>query len=567
MKRLLALLLVLTTLAGCTMTQPTEAPTQPTEAPTDAPTAPPAVSLYQSGSEIEIATSGAVRSYRVGSNCDGMLLTDNRVVLYYQGDQTQLKSYEGNDLTQVAVASTHALFAFHGEGIQVVGKEIFYYDASDNALVIFNEQLHERNRWELPEGIQGIPVINGAGNTAYFSTSEGIRAMDLSTGIAHMLRQQVNYTGKLVDFCYDGKYLMCSVDAADGLSMEFISTETGLLVGEDSMVRWIESFGTGYILCRESVDGGNYLFNVPSGDVMEFVMPETAYGFYPLPELGSVMTASMADDGCVVDLYDLKSGLRTASVTLKGVTDVRNVLGDPQGYVWFMDGKALYRWEPSKSGVEDETVHTQIWQVGVDPNKLAMDQCRAYAQTLTDKYGLKILVGEEAAQAPWHKMTPESQASAIQTALETVEEVFGIFPEGMLAQIATIYENDTVTISILADTGMDEGQQTWVDGNAYIALETGESFRRELLRTLYRVMDTYLMANTVRLDEWDAEKPAENRAMYFMEALTPDNKEWFEGWYVQGKLEVLCSAFRSAFKLWYHEEMLPWEQYLDKILY
>ena len=566
MKRLLALLLVLTTLAGCTVTQPTE-PTVPTEAPTAAPTAPPPVSLYVPDSDVETATAGAVRMYHAGSQCDGMLLVGDRVVLYYLSEQMQLKAYEGENLTQSAVASSHIPFPANGNGIQVVGKEIFYYNPGSNTMVILNEQLHERNHWRLPDGIQGVPVINGAANTAYFSNAEGVRAMDLSTGIAHMLRQQENYTGVLMDSCFDGKYLMCGTNHSNGTSVEFISTETGLLSGKDVQIQWIDSFGSLYFLERLDGQDSDYLFGQSEGDILEILVPEDADAVYPALELGGVLTVTPGEVGCVLDLYALDSGLRTASVTLEHIDVLHNVVADPQGYVWFMDEGNLYRWEPSKSSVQDETVYTAVWQISADPNESALAQCKADAESLKEQYGILIRFGKEAAQAPWEKMTPESRVPAIESALQTMEEVFSIFPEGMLSEIATIYENDTITISIMADTGMEQGQQTWVDGNAYIALETGENLRAELLRTLYRVMDTYLMAHTVRLDDWDAAKPAEDRARYFMEALTPDNQEFFEGWYEQTKLITLCSAFRSAFGMWYHEAELPWEQYLDEPLY
>ena len=164
-------------------------------------------------------------------------------------------------------------------------------------------------------------------------------------------------------------------------------------------------------------------------------------------------------------------------------------------------------------------------------------------------------------------MTPEFRSEVFEAALEEMESVFSLFPEGMLEEMGTICDSGKVSISIVADTGAEPGQQNWVAGNAYIAVEAGTALRTELLRTLYRVMDTYVLGQTSMLDEWDADKPAEDRARFFVEALSADNESFFEDWYEQSKLRTLCRAIRRAFDMRDYEAELPWEQYLDDPLY
>lgn len=568
MKRLLAFLLAMMLLAGCTVVQPTEptTPTQPTEAPTAPPTEPPKPSLYRP-TEVETKTDGAVRVYPLQGYCDGMFLLGNRVVLYYLDEQTQLKAYTGQELTLDTVVSSHLPFS-ESDGAQVTEQGIFLYDPSIHTAVLMNRQLQETKRVELPQGIQGIPVINREMNTVYFCTSEGIRALDISTGIAHMLRQEDGYSGVLLGGCFGGDLLMCAVSGAPGGDyVEFVSTQTGLQVGKDAAVRWVKTEGQEYLLERMDHTETVCLFGSREEDVIQRIKPATADAVFSLVEQGSVLAVTEGKFDTTLDMYSLETGLRTASVTAEIVGAVRNVVADPSGDVWFMDDQNLYRWEPGKSAAQDETVYTQPWYTDTDPNEAGLAQNRLDASALGETYGLEIRVWKDAVLAPWEKMTPEFRTEVFAGALEEMESVFAIFPEGMLAELGTICDRETVSISIVADTGMEQGQVTWRDGNAYIAVEPGQTLRTELLRTLYRVMDTYVMGKNSILDEWDADKPAEDRARYFVEALTPDNEDFFEGWYAQEKLYTLCRAVRRAFGYRYYEAELPWEQYLDEPLY
>lgn len=568
MKRLLAFLLALTLLAGCTVIQPTEPPTQPTQAPTAPPTEPPKPSLYFSESAVETQTGGAVRVYPLNGYCDGMFLLGDRVVLYYLDEQTQFKAYTGLELTQDAVATGSILFPEDSADIQVTAQGVFCYDPSSHTAVIMNRQLQEIKRVELPREIQGVPVINDEMNTVYFCTDGGIRALDLSTGIAHMLRQQEAYPGVLLGACFGGELLMCAVpDASGGEAVEFVSTETGLQAGKDEGLRWVKTEGQRYILERTEYQQTEYLFGSRDEDVIRSLKPENADAVFPLVGMDSVVTVTEGKADTTLDLYSLETGLRTSSVTAEIVGTVRNVVADANGAVWFMDDQNLYRWEPSMSPAEDETVYTQPWGSSTDPNEAGLLQSQADAAALGETYGLEIRVWKDAVLEPWEKMTPESRADVLDAALEELGSVLAIFPEGMLEELGSICDQNAVTVSIVADTGMEQGQVTWLDGNAYIAVESGDTLRTELLRTLYRVMDTYVMGKNSILDEWDADKPAEDRARYFVEALTPDNEEFFEGWYAQEKLYTLCRAVRRAFGYRYYEAELPWEQYLDEPLY
>ena len=564
MKRWIALLLLMAVLVGCAAPRPTE-PSQETGAQTTAPTDP---FLYYPGSAVELQTGGAVREYPLNGYCDGMVLLEDRVVLYYLDEQMQLKVFSGDTLTLDSVASHHIPFRENAEGLQITEEGIFYYDPGTRTAVILNHQLREKRKIELPKDLQGIPVISEDMDTVFYSTPDGIRALDLDSGIARMLRMQINYSGMLSGQCFDGSYLICQTTAADGSeTTEFISAETGLLARRAKNIHWLDSMGDSYLLELEANSGSRYLYGTKAGELIEFLVSEGDKTVLPALEIGAVLTVTEEDSRYTMDLYQLETGLRTASVILEDLEDLRNVVADSRGYVWFMDDASLYRWDVAKSAVSDGTVYTGPWYTNQDPDEEGLKQCQTDAQVLGEKYGVEIRIWKDAVSAPWEKLIPEFQVDALEAALKELEGVLAQFPEGKLEEICSIYKNNKICFCIVADTGMDQGQVTWVDGNAYIAVETGNMFRTELLRTLYRVMDTYVLSKTSRLDEWDAEKPAEDRARYFMEAMTENNSTFFAKGAAQTKLRTLCRAIRDAFDMKEYRAELPWEQYLDAPLY
>lgn len=566
MKRLLALLLVLTLLAGCTVTQPTE-PTQQTEPPTTESTEPPVPSLYDPENVLEQQTNGAIRVYPLGSEYDGMLLMGERLVLYDWDEQTIMKAYTGAELRLDATASHHIQMPTNSHAIRTNEEMLCCYSAGTNTLLVLNDQLQEKYRITMPEDIQGIPVVDADMDTAYFCTPEGIRALDLDTGIAHMLRQQENYTGTAYTQFFDGALMGITVTYSDGsVATEFVSTETGLQAGRDGSLQFVNTYGDRFFLKRGEQENRTYLFGTRNGEIFEFLLADQR-NVYPVLELGGVMLARDEGSGIVLDFFDLDSGLRTASVTLEGVETIGAMAADPRGHIWIMDDDTLYRWDVSKSPVSDETVYTSPWYTGEDPNEEGLILCQEDADVLGEKYGLTVRIWKDAVQMPWEKMIPEFRVEIFEAALTEMDAVLSVFPEGMLEELGQICDSETVYICIVADTGTEQGQQAWMDGDAYIAVEAGDNLRTELLRTLYRVMDTYVLGQTSMLDEWDAEKPAEDRARFFVEAMAEDNEDFFDGYWDQGKLRTLCRAIRRAFGMRYYEAELPWEQYLDDPLY
>lgn len=567
MKRLLAFLLALTLLTGCAVTAPPSETVETTTEPTQ--TEYLGSGIYDPDSVVEQQTAGAVRAYPLQGTCDGVLLMGDMLLLYFPGDHTQLNAYTGDDLYLTTTVSRYPQIPADGVGIQVLENGLSYYSKGSKTLVILDEGLQEKHKVSLPDELQGIPVVSQDMTTVCYYTPEGIRALNLETGIAHMLRQQENRGSALTQSIFDGEMLVCVTTDEDGNTQtEIIQTSNGLKVAEDSAVQTIDTYGQAYFVLRNSDDTTVYQFGT-GGDALQRFTPATADAeVISALELGGVLTVSVAETGSALDFYDLGSGLRTASVTLEAVTGIRDVAVDAKGYIWFLDDEnILYRWEVSKSAVVDETVYTTPWYTSTTPDTDGLAECQKEADRIGQQYAVEIRIWKDAVLEPWDDMTQEFRVEVFENALPVLEQTLSIFPEGFLEQLGTICDSGKVTISLVADVGYNGSQIEWANGNAYIAVGLGDDLQTETLRMLYRVMDTYVLGKNSILDDWNADKPAEDRAQWFVEAMTAENEDYFASTSAQRKLRTLCRAIRYAFDLRKYGSMLPWEQYLNEPLY
>lgn len=567
MKRLLAFLLAILLLTGCTaLPDPTEPQVTPPPTETEAPLGP---ALYRESGAVEQSTNGAVWTWPLERNCGGVLLMGNTVLLYFSGEQTQLNAYVGEDLRLKTSVSRYPRLPEDGNGIQITDQGLSYYSPEENALVVLDKSLREIHKHILPDNIQGIPVVSPDLRQAYYSTGGEIRVLDLSTGIGHLLRQQPDQASVLTGSCLDGTLLVMVTESEDGtVKTSFLRSADGLEVGTDATLDVAVSGKDLYFLHRGTGGIPTYLFGKGEEPLNLFTPAQPAARVFPVLELEMVVTAWEEEDATLLECYDLNSGLRTAAVTLPGITGVRNIIADPAGNLWFLnDQNTLCRWTPAASGVEDETVYTALWETDHNPDADALADCRAKAEALGQKYGVALRLWRDAITAPWERLTAENRVEVYTHMLEVTDQVLGLFPEGFLSQLGTVSDNGLLTVSLVADAGPQGSQQTWLNGNAHLAVEPGDTMDAELLRSIYRVMDTYVLGKNSMLDDWKADKPAEDRAQLFVDAMMPDNGELFDTASAQRELRTLCRAIRDAFEMKKYESQLPWEQYLEDPLY
>lgn len=571
MIRLLALLLAVLMLVGCVAPpQATTAPTEPTTVPTETtePTQPRPVGLYQEGSPLEILTQGAVRAYPLKSHCNTIGLMGEKVLVFFDGERTQVHAYAGEEMILEQTTSMYPLLAADGQGLQMLPGGFCHYDSATQTLVLLGSDLKEIARLILPEGVLDTPLVSPDMKKVYYCDADGVGVVDVATGISHPLRRHEGVGLELMDLLFDGSLLVCrATDGNGATTVSFIQTDNGQQLYTDEGLELLHSEGENFLLLRHDEDGSEYLYGAREGDLRVFY-----------PTEGELINA-LALGGMLIrgenslDLFDLTTGLRSATLSLEGLEDIRCITPDARGYIWFLahdeaaNADVLYRWEVAKSPAADETVYTGPRYTEDNPDVEALEALQDRAAAIADSYGIRLRVGLYGNMEPWQSFRNEHRVAIVEDSLNRLDQLLAQFPEGFLERLGWISDRGALTISLVREMENGPGAQVWYDGSAYICLEIQDDMSEALYTSLYRVIDTFILDEISQLDDWDAENPAQDRNDLFLAAMTPDNAEYFADEDVQYKLYRLCRAIRYAFGLRRYESMLPWEQYLDEPLY
>ena len=572
MKKSLALLLAVLLLCGCVAPPvETEGTTEPTTMPTTQPTEttqPRPVGLYQEGSDIELLTQGAVRAYPLKSHCNTMGLMGEKILVFFDGERTQVHAYAGEEMILEQSASMYPLLGDDGLGLQTMAGGMSHYDIDTQTLVILDNDLKETARLILPDGILDTPIVSQDRKNVYYCDAQGICVMDVETGISHPLRRHEGKQMELMGLLFDGNLLACRVtDGQGNATVSFIQTGNGQQLFTDHGLEYIYGYGEDFFLLRHDEDGSEHLFGTREGDMQVFY-----------PDEGELMEAlalggMLIRDEDSLDLFDLATGLCSASLSLEGLVNVRCITPDERGYIWFLaceeatDSDVLYRWEVAMSPADDETVYTSPRYTEENPNVEALEALQDRAAAIADIFGIRLRVGMYGNMEPWQNFRNEHRVDIVDDSLTRLEQLLAQFPEGFLERLGWISDRGALTISLVREMENGPSAQIWYDGSAYIVLEIREDMSTALYTSLYRVIDTFILDEISQLDEWDAENPAQDRNDLFVAAMTANNGEYFADDDVQYKLYRLCRAIRYAFGLRRYESMLPWEQYLDEPLY
>ena len=570
MKRLIALLLVLVMLSGCAVQQPdpTTVPTaEPTDPPTE-PTDPPGAPLYIQNSELEQNTAGAVKAYDAPQSAVALYpMGEQMLVFLPQTLPDMIHVYAGEELNlKYGVAGSDSVVPGN-PGVQISETGISYYNESTREIVLLDAALTETDRIKLPEGSQGIPVVDPQQKYAYYCAENEIRVLDLESGIARLLRQETVAEQAVRDVCFDGRVLLCDVtDSNRNTYLAFIDTATGKLLGKTAGNWNVDDFGDAFLMTDSD---GNALYGTWETETMEFIPVGVAYQLWSALPLGGAVAVRPGTDRVILDFYTLETGMRTNSVTLTGVMAVYSVAADVgRQCIWFFatdaEGqKVLCRWDYGMTGAADEIVYLQPCYTEENPNTDGLAALQAEADKLAAANGMDIRIWNDAVSAPWENLRADYRVSSFRQTLEMMEQLLAAFPEGMIAELASISATGVTSVSIVRGEGETaQSYFQWNDRSTYIALETGEDGEAAFLDALYRVMDTYLLNSNSILDEWDSDTPVDDRAMFFRYAMSADMAEFFEDEDNWDKLDQLCESIRDAFELEDYEGELLWEQYL-----
>lgn len=612
MMRYLGLALILALLL-CGCTQETATPTSTGDVLGNTVTSTQDAVVYVPESPAEQATDGGVYSYALrDSGYYGCTIYEGSLMLFRQREEATELTVFNEDLTKIVYTINLGVGSVHPQAqMQISEQGMVYCDSVNRILVFLNTMMVETGRMYLPENLQGDAWVSPDWKNAYFCTDEGICTMDLQTGFSHVLLQQSAHSQQITGIFGNGAALRYEAEVTEGKKQIFlIDAESGGILREDGDMVTLSTSGENYFFAQNVSGVRSLRFGAGEEHKALWPLEDTAQPVMLFEDNALVMVQS-SETQTEFACYDLTTGKRTAEVQLPDVLRVWGLAEGQEKQLWFFgedtEGQTmLYCWDIAKSMTEDETVYTAPWYTLEEPDTDGLDQIQKKADKLGEKFGVEILIWEDAAKtAPKNQsFTQEHMTQLYAHYLPKIEQVLGTFPKGLFTKAST----GTLQIALLHEiTGNpDKGtlaetdcMQFWKGNTPVVAITFGEDFERNLYHGVYLYMEARILSKSSALYEWHKYNPSafdydndyienlkrtdttyltgkkpyfidlfsmsyarEDRATIFEYACMPGNEEIFQSSAIQKKLQRICKGIREAYGLKKVETEFLWEQYL-----
>jgi len=611
-KRIFPLLLSLV-LCGCAAQNP-PMETSPTECPV--PEEAPVGLSFQELPD-SIGSDGALTAYSLsGGEISGILpFGQGFLLVSEQEGGCVLTAASGSDPADTSSLVLDFELTEQDCALHNNGKMVSYFDPAAMQTVVLNESLQELYRIDAPEDLMGAPLLSEDCGTLYYCTSDSIRAFDMNSGISRLVKAVAYPFQTVSGLLLNDSVLQVEISENGENRTLFLSADTGARLANRADHPVIVTSGTVYGAKLPAGTGELLLFG-DAAEAPKVLTPRYPEGrsFFPGGSSAVITAFSPEADQTILDLYDLRSGLRTASLTTAQELAPDHFCCAPDGTVWFAahhpehGGQMLFRWDPAASSVEESELCADTYYTRKAPDLEGLESCRVYAQQLTEKYGIEILIYEDAVQTQPGDYILESEflVPVIRRQLELLEDSLGNYPEGFLRTLAGEFTALKICIVQQIAPAPGSGNQAslsrlrfWDGYDARIVLTSGENVEFSLYHELCQLLETPVLTRSIAYDQWEllnpAEfaydpgyaadpamdgsvwmregqesflnetamaSPAEDRAQIMAFAMTQGNDHRFQSPYLQAKLSRLCAGIREAFGLKDHTAPLLWEQYL-----
>ena len=583
--KFLALLLALL-LAGCAAQS---APTTETTV---------AGALYTPGHSLETQTSGMMQVFPTEASgfCRIWAMGED-VLLSGDGELTRLS---GASLTPGSTRQADTVLQTGSDGV-------WLFDGS--AVQILDGSFALLQTVSIPDVVLGVPGLEGS--RLYYLSEGCLKVLDLSTGLASLLRDNMAFTDGTVQ-CL-GDLLLLHLTDEDGIGKTLlVSAADGSTQYPSLAVADACRFETGLGILLED---GQVLLLPDSGGAQKLTLEEGEQMVGFLPEIGGLITCRNDTAGLTLRLYALSRGILRCSVLLPEVDLVGTGCVSADGTLYISAHSTqetawwILRWNYEAFSPVSEDSCLEPYYTRDFPDVQGQTSCEALAREMGAQYGITVLLFEKAAAcAPWdYVFAAEYRVDKTNWALEDLKATLEAFPEGFLTKLRQDWEDLTVcivdTIQGTAESGsLDsaEGLQFQNGSHFYIALAPKEedSLKHTLFHEFSHLIDNRVLTKTGAYDNWNDLNPqdfaysldlnadmtpykalltgpdrvfidnyamtfpAEDRARIFECACTSGNEEDFASPILQAKLQRICTGIRQAFDLENVPERFLWEQYL-----
>lgn len=614
--KLLPLLLCLL-LCGCSAEAPETDSEVPNAAETSVTETSP-VSMYDAENPLETQYQGGLKVYPLTMRkVRGIRALDDSLLAFSGYGSTTLTLLTGDGLTITAQTTLDFDLSPDDASVQLGNGTISYYDPVQQASIVMNERLKEIRRIPVDEAITGSPILSSDRNTLYYCTAEAILAWNLETGIHRTIKELSYEVQELTGLHWNDTVLQCRIQDGETLETIFLSTETGQILSQQNGDVFLTTEGEQYYAALP-VSSLEMLVFGSASDSPRVLYPEdlAATNFY-LPHNHAVITASITADQCTtLRFYELGTGIRRAELSLDLLQMPKAIVSGSNGVIYILvydpasDQDTIYRWnvtaEVFSANADCTAVYTDSYSGEDSGNPAALAQCQAYAAQLSEKYGIQILVWEDALKTqPWdYEFQAETLPRVLLQELDLLDQRLGQYPQAVLNKTASHFSSLSICLvreitgtaaqgSLNTATGVQ-----YLDGtDAYVAISVGKYSEQALYHELYHVMETHILNESSALDLWSdlnpkdfsytydystpesaqaylesgsqafvdiyaMSFPKEDRARTLEKAMLPGNSQLFQSEILQAKLTALCEGIRQAYGLRKSEETFLWEQYL-----
>ncbi len=548
---------------------------------------------------VETEPAQEITSYSLaGSDITGIEAVGNRLLLigeeglcFYPGAGAEVAMPQGSKVLRITEDRIACLW----------GSEV----------VILNEKLQELRRISFSEPIMGEPALSADMKTVYYGVSQGLRAMDIGTGVTRLVKEYSCRNQTICSLAFSDTVLVCRVEDMDGeSSLQFISAENGqTLASSDSILRFY-SRDDRYFFEQTEGSVEKRVFGTKEGGNQLFAPKDTEIPCFPLMERNAVVTAGQLEDfGTAAELYDLQAGSRVTFTVLPGLQTLTDI-ADCGSCLWVLGtdsegGSVLLQWNTDLSTQAQASGYITENFTYESPDTQGLARCQKLAEEISQRYDVDISIfPEDMVQPEDYELTHEYMVQPLEKALKCLDGMLAKFPEGMLKKMAEHSEDRIFHINLVRQISNEERRiQYWVDGNAYIAVCLGERFEEDCYHGLCHAMETFIFSNTSYFDTWSTNNPKkfqydfsyelyenrkdttylagedrafidsfsmtypkEDRAQFFAFAMMDGCEDVFASPAMQAKLEHLCKAIRDAMRWNKETGEYPWEQYLEQSL-
>lgn len=598
-------------LTGCGRTaEPTDptGTTTPPSVPQETVAQPAVPTAYVPDSPVERSTGGAVKLYQIDGSVTGLAVLGENLLVCKDGDTLQLMG--GDELSLVKERPLDAPVSWADPSLVLREDGMAWFDEDSNSYILLDANLVNTASVAIEEKLLCAPAISQDFSTIYYAAADGIKAMDLTSGVTRMLRQEhaqvicvdglllndtlLRYTRQLED----GTEQTCFVDAADGSSRH-----TGQFQGQ--LATWGGSV-SGIMKLTHPVGQSSWILSADANGVT-LLSREDLWDSALLAGQNKVVLQYVDQMGLHLDLYDLGSG-DVSCVMLPQFRDGFAYACYSGGKVWLCDGAGgkFYCWDAASTAM-DKVVSPLTPVQLLDTDSLPQEALDR-AEQLSDQYGVKVTFAEEGNRTAGvdYSVYPEYRPALYDAALDQLERLLKKVPREFWTQIGKRTDSGALEIVLTDDfdpalgTGGGTGYYSVENGEAALHVAISADLEHVVVHELWHVMEVRIRNKNDSLNTWNKLNPKdfayadsytawengeledsaylipgenavadsyglvnerEDRAQILTYAMMEGQEELFDGDIMQAKLSKLCELIRSVYSI-ADDTQLPWEQYL-----